>query len=222
MQIFASEMKYLQIAILVSFKLFSKLTDEFQKFWTLIKNENRWTLEIRCIKTEAFHKRLHCNHSLVTVRIFWQFHKFQWDELHLAQNLSKLLGKVFNSKHLLDSTDGLYWYLFSYLNGIELKPGKKSSTISQNVQCNIWNRYGIWIAITKRSIASFIPADCCWSHSTFKKRKSKTDKSPFFCNYSQLLILPESLIINKWFQSANRKTFSKKSTLGCLEFKNYL
>lgn len=42
---------------------------------------------------------------------------------------------------------------------VELR--KKSPTISQNVQCNLRNRNGLWIAITKRSISPFIPIDRC-------------------------------------------------------------
>ena len=68
---------------------------------------------------------------------------------------------------------------------VELR--KKSPTISQNVQCNLRNRNGLWIAITKRSISPFIPIDRCWSYPTFKKWESETDKSTFFCNNTQLL-----------------------------------
>lgn len=68
-----------------------------------------------------------------------------------------------------------------------VEPRKKSSTISQNVQCNLRNRNGLWIAITKRSISPFIPIDRCWSYSTLQKWESETDKSTFFCNNTQLL-----------------------------------
>ena len=208
MQIFVSEMKYLPIAISVSknFRFFwIILIYAFQKSWTPIKNENHWILEIRYIKIEAFHKRLHCNLSPVMVQIFWQFHKFQCDEHPLVQNLSKLLGKVnqfflaqesqiivpgisWAGTYFKRSLNGLRIFLNERLREIMIKPQKKSSTISQNVQCNTRNRNGIWIAITKRPLPSFIPVDCCWSHSTFKSWKSETNKSPFFCNYSQLLI----------------------------------
>ena len=68
-----------------------------------------------------------------------------------------------------------------------VEPRKKSSTISQNVQCNLWNRNGLWIAITKRSFSPFVPIDRCWSYSTLQKWESETDKSTFFCNNTQLL-----------------------------------
>ena len=73
MQTFVSEMKYLPIAILVSknFRFVCIiLIYTFQKSWTPIKNENRWTLEIRYIKIEAFPKRLHCNLYPAMVQTF--------------------------------------------------------------------------------------------------------------------------------------------------------
>ena len=72
---------------------------------------------------------------------------------------------------------------------IIVEPRKKSSTISQNVQCNLRNRNGLWIAITKRSFSPFVPIDRCWSYSTLQKWESETDKSTFFCNNTQLLII---------------------------------
>ena len=117
------------------------LINVFQKCWAPIKNANHWILEIRYIRTEAYHKQLHCNHFRVMDQIFWQFHKYQCDEHHQVQNWNKLQGKVYIHKG--------FWKLISRILLIykwDIKPWKKSPTISKNVQCNLRDRDGVWIA----------------------------------------------------------------------------